>query len=139
MIEFQGVDIVVQKRPADAGVRQALAVTLGVPEGRVALVDDLSDYPEAGAADVVCVRSSVEGEFSDLLSIQADRLTAPYETALQLVARLGELLGAECLVPDEDSQNPYLMWLILPGSAPLKVALDTIAFDRGQYVIARNQ
>jgi hypothetical protein len=70
MIEFNGIDIILQHRLDDDCVRRTLAAALRVPEGRVALIDDVSDYPNAGDADVVGVASSVGGEFTHLLSIQ---------------------------------------------------------------------
>jgi hypothetical protein len=136
MIEFNGIDILVRHRPDDASVLRALAAALGVPEGRVALIDDVSEYPKPDAADVVCVSSSLEGDFTGLLSIQVEHLTLPYDTREQLVQRLCELLDAQCLIPEEE-ENPYIMWLVSPEAASCKIALDPIAFDEGQYVIAR--
>lgn len=139
MIEFNGLDIVVQHRMDDDNTRQALAIALGLPEERIALINDVSDYPEAGAADVVCVSSSVDGEFACLLSLQVEHLTLPYDARGQLLQRLCELLGTQCLVPCDGDADPYIMWSISPGKQPGKVALDAIALDEGRYVIARRE
>ncbi|HEX8110292.1 MAG TPA: hypothetical protein VF516_21320 [Kofleriaceae bacterium] len=138
MTEFNGIDIVVQHRSPDASVRRALAAALAVSEERVVVIDDLSNYPEAGAADIVCVSSALKGEFTGLLSIQVERLAVPCETHEQLMRRLCDALGTQCLVPDDKQDNPYLMWSISPGAAPRKIGLDPVAFDEGRYVIARN-
>lgn len=137
MIEFNGIDIILQHRLDDDRVRRALAAVLRAPEGRVALIEDVSHYPEAGDADVVCVSSSVEGEFAQLLSIQVDRLTLPYDMHAQLRQALCETLGTQYLTPDDDDVNPYFMWLVSPGTMPGKVGLDPVALDEGRYVIAR--
>jgi len=138
MIEFNGIDIIVQHRPPDVSVRRALSAALVVSEERVVVIDDVSDYPEAGAADIVCVSSPLEGEFTGLLSIQVERLVVPCDTHEQLMRRLCDVLGTQCLVPDDEQENPYLMWSISPGAAPRKIGLDPVAFDDGRYIIARN-
>lgn len=138
MIEFNGIDIIVQHRPPDVSVRRALAAALAVSEERVVVIGDVSDYPEVGAAGVVCVASPLEGEFTGLLSIQVERLVVPCDTHEQLVRRFCDALGTQCLVPDDEQKDPYLMWAISPGAAPRKVGLDPVAFDDGQYIIARN-
>ena len=135
MIEFNGIDIIVQHRMDDTVVRRGLAAALRVPESRVALIDDVSDYPEAGDADVVCVSSSVDGEFTRLLSVQADRLTLPYDTRAELMRVLCDVIGTKYLTPDDDSVDPYVMWFVSPGTDPVKVGLDSVALDDGRYVI----
>jgi hypothetical protein len=137
MIEFNGIDIILQHRLDDDRVRRTLATALRVPEGRVALINDMSDYPNSGDADVVGVASSVEGEFTHLLSVQAEHLTLPYETRAQLMQALAEALGSQYLTPDDDDEDPYFMWLISPGTGRGKVGLEPIALDEGRYVIAR--
>lgn len=138
MMEFNGIDIVVRYRPSDVSVRRALAAALAVSEGRVVVLDDVIHYPEVGAADIVCVSSPLEGEFTGLLSIQAERLVVPCETHEQLMRRLCDVLGTQCLVPDDEQKNPYLMWSFSPGAAPRKIGLDPVAFDDGRYVIAHD-
>jgi hypothetical protein len=96
----------------------------------------MSKYPESAAADVVCVISSVEGEFTQLLSVQTGRLLLPCDTLLALIQNLCELLGTRCLAPDEDA-DPYCMWLVSPGTAPRRIEIDPIAFDEDRYVISR--
>jgi len=136
MIEFSGIDIVLERQINDAGIRQALVASLGIPENRVIVIDDTSKYPESAAADVVCVISSVEGEFTQLLSVQTGRLLLPYDAPLALIQSLCEALGTRCLAPDDDA-DPYCMWLISPGTTPGRIEIDPIAFDDDRYVISR--
>jgi hypothetical protein len=84
------------------------------------------------------VSSSLEGEFTDLLSIQVERLMMPCDTPEELMRRLCDALGTQCLVPDNEQEDPYLMWAISPGVAPRKIGLDPVAFDDGRYIVARN-
>jgi hypothetical protein len=83
------------------------------------------------------VASSVEGEFTHLLSIQAEQLALPYETRARLMQALAEALGTQYITPDDDDEDPYFMWLISPGVERGKVGLEPIALDEGRYVIAR--
>jgi hypothetical protein len=134
MIEFGGVDVVAQRRPDDEHLRSALAVVFGIPEDRVLLIEDVSGYEKSAAADVVCLSSSVEGEFTCLLSIDIARCTLPYDTREQLLQRFCELLGTSFLVPDEDI-NPYVFWLYSAGAVSVKVGIDADALDRDRYLI----
>ena len=137
MIEFSGMDIIVQHRVADDRVRRALAEALHVPEERVALIDDSCHCPKARESDVVCVCSLVEGEFTYLLSIQIEWVILPYDNNVQLMQRLCEVLGVQYLAPDDDDVDPYMMWLVSPEVVPSKVGLDPVAFDEDRYVISR--
>lgn len=136
MIEFNGMDIIVRSRIDDERVRRALSTVLHVPAERVVLISDVSHYPPRGDADVVCISSQAEGEFTSALSIQCDCLALPYKTHAQLMQVLGERLEAQYITPDDD-MDPYVMWLTSPGAVPGKVDLDPVAFDEGRYVIAR--
>jgi hypothetical protein len=83
----------------------------------------------------VCVSSPVDGEFSQLLSLQAKRRVLPYDEQWQVVQRICDLLDTQCLCPDDQDMNPYTMRLLGPGAAPAKVSLDPVALDEGRYVI----
>ena len=72
-----------------------------------------------------------------MLSIQVERLALPYDTHAQMMQRLCEVLGTQCLVPYDDDVDPYSMWSVSPGDQPRKVSLDPVALNEGRYVIAR--
>jgi hypothetical protein len=136
MIEFAGTDIVLETpKPLDC-IRAAVAAALGVPDSRVAVIEDIANYPEPDSADAVGVVSSVEGDFAQLLSVQLQPMTVPYDTPLGPPQRIVDLLETRALVPiDED--NPYTMWLLAPVSPPRSASLDTDALDEERYVLAR--
>jgi hypothetical protein len=134
MIEFGGVDIVAQRRPDDDRLRSALAVIFGIPEDRVLLIEDVSGYVESSTADAVCLSSPVEGQFVCLLSIDITRRVLPYDTCAQMLRRLCELLNISFLAPDEGI-DPYIFWLYSAGSVPVRVGIDTDAFDHNRYLI----
>ncbi len=135
LIEFRGVDIVVERQVDDVRVRLALAQSLLVSEHRVAMIGEIENYPERRTADVVCVASPVEGDFSRILSIQTERLTLPYDTTVELVQRLGRILQTRCLVPNE-GLDPYVMWLVSPDGSSERVELDVAAFDEDRYILS---
>ena len=137
MIEFSGMDIIVKQPMPDEHVRQALASALRVSPERIALIDDVSHYPDRQDVDIVCVSSSVEGEFAQLISIQVGRATLPYETTAQLMQLICEQLGTQYITPDDENENPYVMWVVSPGALPRRIGLDPVALDNGRYVISR--
>ena len=99
MIDFDGMDIVIQTPRDDDQVRRALSTALLMPPERVAVINDVGDYPETGAADVVCVTSPVDGEFTRLLSVQVSHQALPYDSREQLMQRICDVLDTRCLVP----------------------------------------
>src|SRR5262245_17331190 len=115
MIEFGGTDLVVQGPVDRDKVRRALADALGVREDRVAVIADVSMYPDPDTADVVGVCTAIDGDFTDLLSVQLAPLKLKYNTRLELVQRLCELLGTRCLVPIDGEANPYVMYMVSPA------------------------
>jgi hypothetical protein len=135
VIEFKGIDVVAERKIDSAEIRHALMESLSVVEERIIVIYDMGDYPQSGAADVVCVISPVDGEFSSLLSIQTDGLTLPYNGVLELVQRLAEILRTRCLVPDE-GLDPYVMWLASPGQPVQRVGLDVAALNEDRYVVS---
>ena len=134
MIEFNGTDLIIEKTVDNATFRRALASSLELPEDRVVVIDDVGQYPEPSAADVVCVTSAVSGQFSKLVSIQAETCRLPHDTALDLMRQLCELLDTRLLVPDQ-GLNPFCMWLLAPGEAPRQVGMDPVAMDEDRYVL----
>jgi hypothetical protein len=134
MIEFDGTDVILEKPVDDAAFRHALASSLEIPEDRIVVIDDVGQYPEPSVADVVCLTSTVSGEFSRLVSIQAKTCSLPQHTLLDFMRKFCELLDTRCLVPDQ-GPNPYCMWLLVPGEAPRQVGLDPVALDENRYVL----
>jgi hypothetical protein len=134
MIEFKGIDLVFQRLTDHASLRRALAVSIQVPEDRVSVIADISEYPDRATADVVGVTTPLEGNYSTMASIQNEPISLPYDSSLSLVQHICELLDTQCLAPYEGA-NPYLMWLVSPKAAAQRVALDPVALDEGRYEI----
>jgi hypothetical protein len=135
MIEFKGIDLVFQRLTDRASLRRALAASMQFPEDRVSVIDDMSEYPDRAAADVVCITTPLEGDYSTMVSIQNEPIVLPYDSHLSLAQHICELLDTQCLAADEGA-DPYLMWLLSPRAAAQRVALDTVALDDGRYEIA---
>jgi hypothetical protein len=134
MTSLVGFDLVVERVVDAEVIRAALAKVFALPAERISIIDDLANYPERGAADIVCVVSPVIGEFAALLSIQSEPLQVPAETPLDVARVLAAVLGTRCLLP-RDGVNPFLMWLVLPDSTASGVALDPEALAEERYVI----
>jgi len=134
MIEFKGIDLVFQRLTDHASLRRALAGSIQVPEDRVSVIDDPSQYPDRAAADVVGVATPLEGNYSTMVSIQNEPMVLPYDSPLSLVQRICELLDTQCLAPDE-GVDPYVMWLVTPRTTAQRVQLDPVALDEGHYDI----
>jgi hypothetical protein len=135
MIEFAGTDIVLETPTPLEHIRSAVSAALGVPDSRVAVIEDVAHYPEPDSADVVGVVSSVDGEFAQLLSLQLQPMTVPYDTPLGPPQRIVDLLETRALVP-ADENNPYTMWLLAPLSPPHSALLDVDAVDDERYVLS---
>ena len=133
MIDFNGIDIL-DGDIDDATLHRGLACALTLPENRVRIIHDISDYPERGTADAVGVVSSIEGDFPLLLSVQATPLQLAYDDALGPIREFCSTTGARCLVPD-DEHNPYTMWLVSPDRRTQSVSLDPAALDNERYVL----
>lgn len=134
MIDFSGVDIVLEKRLEADVFKEALSKILSLPVHRISVIDDIDRYPERGTADVVCVISPVAGQFAAVLSIQNGPIRLPLETPLEVTQQLASALKLKCLTPKE-GVDPYLMWLVLPDSTPAAVALDPKALDEERYIV----
>lgn len=132
MIEFSGIDIVLDRMAGDDQLRNAVAATLSIEAARVAVIHDMADYPEGEAADVVCVLTQASGEFIQVVSIQCEPVTLRDAAILDVVGRLSSVLHARILAPDE-GPDADLMWLLEPGRAPVRVELDADALDGGAY------
>jgi len=61
MIEFDGIDLIIEKPVDKTNLRRALAASLGVPEERISVIDHVGQYPDSSAADIVCVESPGPG------------------------------------------------------------------------------
>lgn len=134
MIEFRGIDIVLDRSPGKDRIRDSIAVVLSVEPARVAVVHDMRHYPEQRTADVVCVVTPTSGDFAEVVSIQCESMKLGFGHALEVVSQLSSILPARILAPD-DSPDPYRMWLVEPSRTPVRVALNETALDAERYEI----
>jgi hypothetical protein len=126
------VDVLVDREAIPAAdLRDALSLAVGVPGSRVSLITDVEEYPGKEQADVVCLVSSVSGQFPTLLSIDGRRPDGA-EDVLLLVERFAGALQAVCLVGTEDP-NPFAMWRVEEGPPRQRVFLVPEAMERGEY------
>ncbi len=137
MIDFAGVDLIIEKAGNVGVIRGALAKVFALPAHRISIIDDLANYPERNAADIVCVVTPIAGEFAAILSIQNAKMYVPADTLVDVARRLASALGTRCLLPQE-GVNPYLMWMVLPDSTASAVALDPDALADERYVLSDN-
>lgn len=138
MIEFGGIDIVLDRKLGDERTRDGVAAALSVETARVVVIHDMAQYPERQSADVVCVVTQTSGDFAEVVSIQCAPMKLPFARILDVVARLSSALQVRILAPDE-GPNPYFMWLVEPEHSPIQVALDEAALEDERYEIRANQ
>jgi hypothetical protein len=138
MIVFNGVDVVVARDVDDSSVRRVLGAALGVPEDRIVVIADVSQYPPRDSADVVVVASQVGGHFARILSIQSAQRTLDYDNELGPLQRFCDELDTRCLVPD-DSVNPYSVWLLARGETPRRVGLVPEDADEDRFVLLERE
>lgn len=134
MIEFNGIDILLDRRLGADQIRQGVAAVLSVEPCRVSVIDDVADYPERGSADVVSVVTPTSGEFAAVVSIQCEPMTLPFVNVWEVVEQLSAVLEAKVLVPS-DGPDPYLMWLVQPDLPRRLVSLDADALEDDRYEI----
>ncbi len=137
MTKFSGFDLVIKDAISMQALRCALAHAFRVLESRIRMVDDISDYPEKKEADVVGVRSEVEGDFTYLISIHTEPRTLPYSSEHELAQAISAEIGSDCLLPD-NSENPYAMYYIPVAGSVSRVFLDDQHEEEGRYVLTRS-
>ena len=137
MMKFAGVDILIDRRVEANEVQACLAKVFGLDVGRVAVIDDIANYPDRSIADLVCTRSVLEGDFVCLLSMDSRPKVLEFESMVDLVQAISGTLAAKCLVPDDETLNPYAMWLMEPGCSPTRTFLNVDALEREIYVLAK--
>jgi hypothetical protein len=136
MTVFSGVDIVFARPVPARDLERGVSALLGVPSSRVVVVAGVADYPAMESADVVCVSTAVEGDFTHLVSIHLQPRELRDHTNVSFAQSLAEALSVPCIVPDE-GPNPCSVILIEPGEPPEPVRLDDEALDEDRYVLAR--
>lgn len=133
-MRFHGVDVLTQSRVEAGRLRQGVASVLSLEGHRVSVIRDVACYPERGAADVVCVVTPIQGDFSDSVSIQCDPIEAPVSSIIEFAQRLSVALGSAVLVPDE-GHDPYVMWHVDLSGGCRKVSLDESALESDTYKV----
>jgi hypothetical protein len=125
---FSGVDIVFARPVPERDLERGVSALLGVPSFRVVVVvvAGAADYPAMESAEVVCVSTAVEGDFTQLVSIHCQPRELRDHTSVSFAQRLAEALSIPCIVPDEG---------LAPCSAILR--LDDEAFSEDRYVLAK--
>lgn len=134
MIRFSGIDVVARELRDSDRVRSVVAAVLSVPEPRVVVIRDISDYPPRDAADVVVIVTPSEVDSSAVLSIQTEPRELTYTAEDDLLARLCQELGVNLLAPQAGT-NPYVMREYEPGRTSREVSLDPEAYEEGRYIV----
>jgi len=127
------MDVVAEKPVGTETLKRVLAKVLSVSARRIAVIDDMANYPERTSADVVCVITPVAGQYSVMLSIQCNPLDLA-DGPIELGQRLAVELGFRFLLPD-DGPDPYVMWMVQPDAPAQTVFLEPEALDGERYVI----
>lgn len=133
---FKGVDLLIDCLASFDSLKVALETSLGVARERIFVISDMADYPRRNKADLVCVVTSLKGEFHALLSLQTDGIEADYSTLSEPIQRICNILGCRCLLPDVGPE-PYSMLLLSDNMPPERVELDPEALDQGRYILKR--
>jgi hypothetical protein len=134
MTVFSGVDVVIDRKLDDDEIRECFARVFAINAARVSIIDDVAQYPERTAADIVCITTLNPGEFVQTLSIQCQPIELPERSVADVLQQIASLLNVRLLMPDE-GEDPYVMWLLQPRLAPRRVALDVAALDEDRYEI----
>ncbi len=134
MIDFAGIDLLADRAIAAPPIRRGVAEALSIDVQRVAVIEDISQYPKPGLADVVCVVTTTQGDFSQLISIQCAPLKLLARDVLELVQKLATSWGAGLLAP-AGGPNPYIVWFIAPATPARQASLDEASFDEERYVL----
>jgi hypothetical protein len=133
MNNFNGLDIVTERRVEETTIRRAIAVALSLPEERISVTNNITPSPMA-PYDAVCTRTAINGQFAEILAIQCKKRDLPQLSELEVFTQLAHMLGVRCLMADE-GPNPYIMWASDSGSAPTRVSMDPVSLDENHYNI----
>ena len=135
-MRFDGIDIVLDRSFSLDAIQNVLALVFETSPSRIAVVNDLRDAAVAPDQLLVAVATSVEGEFSQLVSIHMDATEIAFNASGEVLGALARCFDATCLGPDE-SVNPYTMLCARRDGTVTAVWLDPNALDEDRYVIAR--
>lgn len=135
MISFSGIDLILEQPVSSDALRRAISKTLLIPTHRVSVIYNTEDYPERDAAEMVCLVSTTDGDFQQLVSLQCEPRMLPFRNESELACCLLVELGVCALIP-ADSIDPYDMYLV-NGNTVSRVSLDATAFDCGKYIISK--
>jgi hypothetical protein len=134
MMTFRGVDLILEHSVDTEKLRQALQSVFAVPAECISIINDITQYPKQEDAQIVCVMTPVAGDFTLLLSIQANLVLKGSEDMLALVQLICNDLGCRCLTPDE-GPDPYTVWVITPYAPPQRAQLDVMQLDQNRHVL----
>jgi hypothetical protein len=128
------VDLVVERHLSSQEISDGIAKVLSIEPTRVAVIEDMAEYPNRAAADVVCVATPALGQFAQVLSIQCRPMAVG--SYIEVSQRVADTLKVAVLVPSEGS-DPYVMWLVRPNIGPELVSLNAAALDDDRYIVDR--
>lgn len=130
---MSGTDVLFDRMIDHTRLREAVARAMSIPADRVAVIDDIANYPKRADADCVCLTTRPGGEFPMRVAIDCEDTCAAVKVQ-DLAVQLAVSAHSRCLVPDS-SPNPYSMILIThEGVVVGRVFLEVAALDeRGEF------
>ena len=132
-------DILLSRTAEDDRIAAALARVFGLSDQDVAIIDDITEAEDMGDPGLICERTPIEGDFVLQLTVMPQAAAAvdlaERSEDRDLVLALGKALGADCLIANDETENPYAYSLIRTDGEGAQVHLDPDKLDDGRYVV----
>lgn len=117
-------DIIINCRPENVEIVSALAKIFDIREDKIDVIDAIEN--SQSNQSVICVLFELFGHFCLMLSFYLD---FKVDNEILLIAQICDELNCEALITNDNTENPYSMFLVDGEGKSCEVSIDPDKLD----------
>lgn len=128
-------DVILDKWVTAPEIAKAVAFIFSVSEAEVLTTSDFPDTPLPESVKILCHLQKMDGEFPQQITFYVREPSVDPGRTLEVAGKLCEQIHCTCLLPNNETEDPYSMVLVRDTKNYQVVSISPTAMDEEGRII----